>query len=103
MRFVLSLLLCASPALAHDHWIRAQNLTDPLSGESCCNVNDCVPVLPGGVQEVSGGYLLVGTGEFVPSARVIWKSPDGLWIRCQYMAGTNIGKTRCLIGPPPSN
>ena len=86
-------------ALAHDHWISRQRLTDPLSGEWCCGAQDCEVEQ---VAEASGGYR-VSTGEIIPAARVIWKSPDGTWLRCRYMAGERAGLTRCLIGPPPGS
>jgi hypothetical protein len=81
---------------AHDHWISANRLTDPASGEWCCNHIDCQAEK---VSEVAGGYL-TQAGDVVPHARIIWKSQDGSWWRCRNMR-TNA--TRCLIGPPPGS
>lgn len=100
---IVSVLLTASIALAHDHWINNLRLTDPTSGEWCCNHIDCAAEPAGGVTEGSGGYLVGATGEVIPYTRVIWKSQDGAWWRCRYLGGERAGKTRCLIGPPPGS
>jgi hypothetical protein len=96
----LFLLLGGSFAVAHDTWISRNRLTDPQSGEWCCNHIDCAMVPAGGVSESSGGYLVGETGEVIPYQRIIWKSQDGVWWRCRNMR-TNA--TRCLIGPPPNS
>lgn len=98
-------LLFMGALRAHDHgdgsWINHQNLRDPVSGEHCCNLNDCREEK---VEATAGGYL-VETGEVIPSRRVVWRSPGGWW-RCRYLGGEHTrpdqaaGKTRCLIGPP---
>ena len=94
---VLLGLLASSLAAAHDHWISANRMIDPLSGEWCCNHIDCAAVPAGGVNEVHGGYSVAETGETIPYQRVIWRSQDGAWWRCRNLR-TNA--TRCLIGPP---
>jgi hypothetical protein len=94
---IVLVLLASSFAVAHDSWISRNRLTDPQSGEWCCNHIDCAAVAPGGLNEVSGGYSISETGETIPYARVIWRSQDGTWWRCRNMR-TNA--TRCLIGPP---
>lgn len=94
----LAILAFSKPAHAHDHWINREHLTDPASGEWCCNEHDCNPVA---VHEVAGGYAV--KGETVPYSRVIWKSKDGRWWRCEYAYGEKQGKTRCLIGAPPGS
>ncbi len=94
---VLFGLLASSFAVAHDHWISGNRMTDPLSGEWCCNHIDCTAVPTGGVNEVTGGYSVAETGEMIPYQRVIWRSQDGAWWRCRNLR-TNA--TRCLIGPP---
>ncbi len=91
------MLLTASVALAHDSWINKLRLTDPASGEWCCNHIDCAAVPAGGVGEVTGGYFVSETSETIPYARILWRSQDGSWWRCRNLA---TGKTRCLIGPP---
>lgn len=97
---VVAALALALPALAHNHWINSLRLTDPVSGEWCCNHIDCAPVKVGGVTETAGGYRVTETGEVIPHTRVIWQSQDGAWWRCRNMQ-TNA--TRCLIGPPPGS
>lgn len=97
---LLLFLLALYPlAHAHDSWISRQRITDPASGEWCCNMIDCRVEE---VREVRGGYSTQG-GDVVPYSRVIPKSPDGQWWRCRYMGGEKVGKTRCLIGPPPGS
>jgi hypothetical protein len=91
------LVLFGESAFAHDHWISRNRITDPQTGEWCCNHIDCAAVPAGGINEVKGGYAVVETGETVPYARVIWRSQDGTWWRCRNLR-TNA--TRCLIGPP---
>jgi hypothetical protein len=99
---LLLVLLGVSVAAAHDSWINRARLTDPLSGEWCCNHIDCAIVPAGGIAEVAGGYVVSETGEVIASTRIIWRSPDGTWVRCRYLGGDKAGKTRCLIGPPPA-
>jgi len=98
---IVALIVSSSSALSHDHgpgsWINQQSLRDPVSGENCCNLNDCQP--DRSVRAVAGGYI-VETGELVPAYRVLWRSQDGAWWRCRVMGGANVNATRCLIGPP---
>ena len=49
-------------ARAHESWISSSRLTDPSSGEWCCNHIDCREEK---VREIAGGYQ-VETGEFIP-------------------------------------
>ena len=70
-------LLGSSIAAAHDSWISRSRLTDPMSGQWCCNHIDCAEIPNGGVREVSGGFLVSETGETIPYTRVIWASPEG--------------------------
>jgi hypothetical protein len=99
----LFLVLGTTFAAAHDHWINHLRLTDPLSGQWCCNDMDCEAVRAAGIAEQQDGYLVMETGEVIGKERVIWKSQDGLWWRCRYTNGSNAGRTRCLIGPPPNS
>jgi hypothetical protein len=96
---VAFVLLTGSFALAHDHWISQNRMTDPVSGEWCCNQIDCAALPKDGIGEVSGGYLVSETREVIPYTRIIWNSQDGRWWRCRNLSNN---KTRCLIGPPPS-
>jgi len=93
-------LLGGSFATAHDSWISRNRLTDPASGEWCCNQFDCAEVPKNGLTESGTGYVVAETGEMIPYQRIIWKSQDGGWWRCRNMR-TNA--TRCLIGPPPAS
>lgn len=94
IRLTISGFLTLTPV--HDSWISRERLTDPLSGEWCCNHLDCHPTE---VTETSNGYIVNETKELIPKNRIIWRSPDG-WIRCRYLGGEKVGQTRCLIGPP---
>lgn len=102
-------VLLSAPALAHDHgpgsWINQEHLTDPETGQWCCDEKDCSPVPAGGVEERAGGYFIKATGEVFPKARVIWKSPDGGWWRCEQIISDPSGRrpTRCLIAPIPGS
>src|SRR3954453_7542328 len=96
----LFVVLGGSFAVAHDHWISGNRMTDPLSGEWCCNHIDCKEVPYGGVKENGIGYVVAETQETIPYSRIIWKSRDGSWWRCRNLS-TNA--TRCLVGPPPGS
>lgn len=87
-----------SPSYAHDHWISRQKLTDPITGQWCCNEYDTFEETEN-VEKVNGGYRIISTGEFISDDRVIWKSPGGWWRSRNLGDGT----TRCLIGPPPAS
>lgn len=95
---VLLLLYPLALAMAHDSWISRERITDPVTGEWCCNHQDCREE-PGNVEAVDGGYRIKSTGEVIPRQRVIWRSPGGWW-RCRYLDPAKNGATRCLIGPP---
>ena len=102
-RLAAALAVCwCAPALAHDHgpgsWINNERLIDPVTGEWCCNTNDCREE-PDNVEAVPDGYRIRSTGEVIARDRVIWRSPGGWW-RCRYLSAERDGQTRCLIGPP---
>lgn len=86
-------------ARAHDHgagsWINNEKLTDPQSGEWCCNLIDCREETEN-ITPVPGGFLVRSTNEVISTKRVIWRSPGGWW-RCRNLPA---GSTRCIIGPP---
>lgn len=68
---------------------------------ACCSGVDCRPAGEGGVREVSGGYLVVATGEVVPFGdRRIRPSPDGLFHACHRNADFKKGKVICIFAPP---
>lgn len=104
LKLTVGLLLIATGALAHTtgpgSWIGREGLSDPVTKLSCCNEYDCVEDTPN-IETVAGGFRIKSTGEIIPVARVIWRSPGGWW-RCVFTAGEDAGKTRCLIGPPTS-
>ena len=100
MRYIIAaLMLWASAAQAHDHgpgsWINHQKLTDPVTGQWCCDERDTREETDN-IEAVPGGFLVKSTGEIIPKERVIWRSPGGWW----RSRNLNDGSTRCLIGPP---
>lgn len=123
MRSAVALLLLAltiegwnAPALAHDHgfgsWIGKERISDPVTGEWCCDADDCKEMVSaaatdfnpatqerGSVTQLpNGNYLVSSTGEEIDAKRIIWRSP-GSWWRCHRPNGS----TRCLLGPPPGS
>jgi hypothetical protein len=78
-------------------------LADPASGEWCCGEYDCHAVEHNGIRQVPGGFFVAASGETIPQARVIWRSPDGSWWRCLRDPLDARSATRCLIGPPPGS
>lgn len=101
--FVFSLAQCV--VKAHDHWISDRKITDPITGAWCCDEKDCHPQPAGSIVERPDGFLIKATGEIFPKERVIWKSQDGEWWRCENAIRGPQGQvtTRCLIGPPPGS
>lgn len=92
-------LCLAAPAGAHEHWINAGHYRDPVTGHLCCGDHDCFPQPAGLVDEVSGGYVLLETGETIPEARAI-DSGDGQFWTCRYPAGhVQAGQIRCFFRP----
>ncbi|HLN07928.1 MAG TPA: hypothetical protein VK281_03045 [Xanthobacteraceae bacterium] len=103
----LSMVIVAStPALAHDHWISRENLSDPVTHSVCCGEGDCEDLGDQGiaVRERGATFVLGDSGEQIEKNRVLWRSPNGHWWRCGYDArevdGSQHTVTRCLIGPP---
>lgn len=99
------IIVCAAfvlVAVSHSEgpgaWINHQRLTDPITKEWCCNLQDCREETSN-IEETKGGFLVKSTGEIIPQERVIWRAPAGEWWRCRYLGGEKEGKTRCLIGP----
>lgn len=72
---------------------------DPVTGTSCCGGYDCGPVEKVQVRAVSGGWLILLTGEVVAYSRT-QISEDDQFHRCVYLNGQRKGQTRCLFAPP---
>lgn len=100
-----------SATQGHESWINNQNLRDPSTKQSCCNLHDCREET-NNIERIETGYLVKSTGEVIAPERVIWRSPGGWW-RCRFTnqpapwtdnwlknLPRKIGDTRCLIGPP---
>jgi hypothetical protein len=88
-------LLAASLAWAHDSWISRGSYRNAV-GEWCCGEGDCFLVPVDNVHITSGGYALPGA-ETVPFNEA-QPSPDGAYWRCQRPDGTR----RCFFAPPTS-
>ena len=88
---MLILLALILPALGHDHWIRNGKYLDPVTGQHCCNENDCKELSAAEiatVQTTSGGGLIVQGAQFRRGQ--LHKSEDGKWYRCA---------NRCVFRP----
>jgi len=72
---------------------------DPITGDWCCDHQDCEPIGHDMVMSYGAGYLFIPTGEIIPQNRVI-QSKDGRFWRCVFLSGPKRGKTRCFIAPP---
>lgn len=110
---VLSSVLLATPAWAHDNWISRGGLRN-AAGEWCCGAGDCALLDREAVTETAGGYRLSGGGtifgsadtgniriqidETVPFSEVM-PSPDGAFWRCHRPDRSR----RCMFGPPPGS
>lgn len=94
------MLALITRAMAHGEyaWIAKAKLYDPWTKVECCGPNDCARIKPPRV--TAKGYELEN-GETIPAGRLIPKSRDGRWWRCEIQTGPGTGLTRCLIGPPP--
>lgn len=85
--FTLLFLVLAIPAYGHSWY----------SMTGCCGGNDCRSIgsedLKFVISENGPSWLVISTGELIPvdSARI---SPNDQNHRCEYLAGTNKGKTR---------
>lgn len=86
---LVALLLCGhGPA----DWIRRDGYKNAI-GELCCGEQDCSELLSSDVRLVSGGYLVVSLGEFVPFSDVT-PSPNKAYWRCQWG-----GARKCFFAP----
>ena len=99
---VMSLVVPGHDAQHASDWIEREKLSDPRTQNLCCGEDDCAQLLRGDVEEVSRGFIIRSTGEWIAHERVIWRSPDGGWWRCadQKNGVKRAGETRCLSGPP---
>jgi hypothetical protein len=95
-----ALVLLATVDLARAHgaasWIMEENLSDPVTHEACCGVEDCEVVPSNGVRLLESGYLIYETGETIPHSRA-QDSKDGQFWRCKNLIGLDTGKTRCFF------
>lgn len=94
---VAAALALVKPAYAVDDWLEGMKFVDPTTQQWCCNHVDCERVKPGELTETPAGVIVNATGELWPWARVIFASPEDVWVRCRVLS---TGKTRCLIAPP---
>ena len=88
-------LAIGSERFSHAHgeaeWIMA---VEPR----CCGPNDCSPVREDGVERVSGGFVVLETGEVISERDALWSIDEHYW-RCRYTSGVRAGQTRCLFVP----
>jgi hypothetical protein len=89
---VVSVLVFAGPAAAHDYWENHEPV-DPVTKFKCCGENDCRSLAEGIVTRVDGGYPMRDTLEVITDEHV-QPSPDGHFWRCVWG-----GQTRCFFAP----
>ncbi len=90
-------LLAASAAVAHDHWISRGAFKSPVNNEWCCGEGDCFVVPTESVKMNGIGYELFGV-ETVPFTEAM-PSADGAFWRCKKPDGSR----RCFFAPPPES
>jgi len=88
-------LLMSIPALGHDHWINHGKYLDPVTGQHCCNENDCKQVSELEREKWTfnqDGTIVVPTqsGSLTFQKSQLHVSEDGLWYRCVH---------RCIFRP----
>jgi len=92
MRLALALLvLLATPSIGHDHWINHGKYLDPVTGQHCCDQNDCKRLSSAAIETVVRGPEGAMTVEGVTFRKgQQHKSEDGFWYRCA---------SRCVFTP----
>jgi hypothetical protein len=83
--------LAVTLVYGHDHWIRHGKYLDPVTGQHCCNENDCKALTEAAIETVMrgpGGSLTVEGVTFRRGQQ--HKSEDGHWYRCA---------SRCVFTP----
>lgn len=99
--WVLTSVLLASGAYAHQATPTAAQPEGWSYPMSCCSLMDCRQASEGEVRETAGGYLLTTTGEVVPYMdKRVKDSPDGLFHTCQVGGDFETGRVLCLFRPP---
>ena len=96
--FVAAALL-SFPALGHDWYTGYAN---PLTGEACCNVDDCQRVSPETVKASPKGWIVAPTGEVVPYKQAL-RSQDRDFHVCRrgaWRQQSQPGPIVCLFAPP---
>jgi hypothetical protein len=99
--WLLTSVLLASGAYAHEALPTAAQPEGWSYPMSCCSLMDCRQASEGEVRETQDGYLLTTTGEVVPYMdRRVKDSPDGLFHTCQVGGDFETGRVLCLFRPP---
>lgn len=98
----LLVLVLTTAADAHDWFTGAK---DPVTGHRCCDGTDCSEIPDTDVEKVTGGYIYLPTGEFIPRARIQPSQGYG-YARCVYQSTGQFngktmppGSTRCFFEP----
>lgn len=94
---VLLLLPYPSPAAAHGDasWI----MNNP-NIRHCCGPKDCKALPAGSVVPTATGWHLKQTDEIISyNSERVYRSIDGQYWRCEFLAGPYKGQTRCFFPP----
>ena len=101
MRYLLAVALIAVflvPAMAHGPyaWIGDNNLTNPVTGEGCCGVEDCFPLPAGDIRNMGQGEYRFRLNNHIYRfpTRQVSPSRDGANWAC---FNQSTGKPRCLF------
>lgn len=106
LAIITTLALCQMEgARGHDDkhmsdWIGNGNHRNPITGEHCCGLNDCLRVPADDVefdasQGQRGVWIIRPTSEKIPATETL-PSEDGHYWRCHMPNG----KRRCFFVPP---
>lgn len=94
-KLVFLLMLLSAPAAAHDYWEGGEKV-DPQTKARCCNGSDTKIIEPKLVKEVTGGFQLLDTNEFIPFERV-QPSPDENIYVSRWVSSPK--ETKCFFYP----
>lgn len=95
----LTTVFMVTPAWSHDWYTGYAN---PITGEACCNVDDCQRVSPETVKASPKGWIVAPNGEVVPYKQAL-RSQDRDFHVCRrgaWRQQSQPGPIVCLFTPP---
>lgn len=97
---VLTALMAASPAMAHDAVPTAMQPNGWAYSFACCSTTDCKELPAGEITSAKGGWQVGSTGEIIPYAdNRIKRSQDELFHRCSVDGDFSRPESLCLYVP----